>query len=249
MCVLLFSFSIRGGSGSSGVVLNRNGGEIGAVEGFGVLNPYLVGLEAAVEVVLAVVEDLWRNVEEKDALLRVCCVAGSGLDTEEMRTRLRDSVQARLAERFGDVQLLVVEDTMGAIGFLGGKGAVVIAGTGSVARFVPQPTPNVTAVRNHSFNSVFFLLVLSVAVSSTKISTSDAVDGGMLSVTWAVLTTLRPGPYRTWSWRWRAFQESLLTIPGSCGQPVGSTLRYGNGKSCTGLRKLLVPVTTYIITD
>jgi len=118
-----------GATSTKGVITDLRGRLLGRAIGPGI-NPFMVGYEAAAEIMLKTLKEAMRGVCEFRDL--ACVVFGStGLETAKSREMVRDLIKSRS----GLSEVVVVTDSRialeGALG--GGKGIVVYAGTGSFA--------------------------------------------------------------------------------------------------------------------
>lgn len=94
-------------------------------------NPFTVGWENAVSVVVELLEDGLKKIGHSRADLHGLCAAMAGMDRPQQAQRMRDS----LKQRFPTTEIEVVNDALAALsaGTGGDSGVVLIAGTGSIA--------------------------------------------------------------------------------------------------------------------
>jgi len=123
-----------GASYARGAIVDGQGELLVELERRGGCNVYLVGIPACIAVVVELFTVLATSGCPGGGEIEALCVSLSGADEPQVRAEITCRLRKQLSNRCS--QVFVVEDSLAPLGFTGGRGLVVLAGTGSVARFV-----------------------------------------------------------------------------------------------------------------
>mmetsp|Transcript_26443 Transcript_26443/g.103030 ORF Transcript_26443/g.103030 Transcript_26443/m.103030 type:complete len:240 (-) Transcript_26443:938-1657(-) len=126
-----------GATSTSATALDENGTVLHRARKDSGSNPYLCGVGTAAQCLSALIHEVREALLQTSPALEVdtCCITLSGVDDTDMRSRVEAETN-RL--RWSSYQrLILVGDTTAGFGFLepDRPGIVLVAGTGSVARF------------------------------------------------------------------------------------------------------------------